>query len=259
MKKSAPKNCLLFVLSVFISGHVMAQTTCVPGVAIFGPSNTCSGGPPLLVFASSTNGGTSPTYQWYVNGNLQVGQSTNNLVIPTNTLRLGGNQVSVTMTSNASCASPTTASAQWYGNVLPNGPVNITCTANPTTFCKSDTATFKAIYPPLLPSTPPTFQWLVNANQVQGATNDTYHAIFNKGDVVSVTMTQACVPSVPVSSTPIVLQCPTVTGIENDLITTSKKVEAIYNMQGMRVDENETGLLIYHYTDGSTQKVVKVQ
>ncbi len=48
----------------------------------------------------------------------------------------------------------------------------------------------------------------------------------------------------------------TVTAID-DLTTNSRRIEAIYNAQGQRVNENATGILIIRYTDGSTKKVIR--
>ncbi len=47
-----------------------------------------------------------------------------------------------------------------------------------------------------------------------------------------------------------------ITGI-SDINAAGRQVEAIYNAQGQRVNENATGILIIRYTDGTTAKVVK--
>ena len=43
----------------------------------------------------------------------------------------------------------------------------------------------------------------------------------------------------------------------DDINTVGRQVEAIYNAQGQRVNENATGILIIRYTDGTTTKVVR--
>ena len=48
----------------------------------------------------------------------------------------------------------------------------------------------------------------------------------------------------------------TVTAID-DLTTSGRRIEAIYNTQGQRVNENATGILIIRYTDGTTTKVIR--
>ena len=48
----------------------------------------------------------------------------------------------------------------------------------------------------------------------------------------------------------------TVTAID-DISTSDRKIDAIYNAQGQRVNENATGILIIRYTDGTTTKVIR--
>ena len=48
----------------------------------------------------------------------------------------------------------------------------------------------------------------------------------------------------------------TVTAID-DLTTSVRRIEAIYNAQGQRVNENATGILIIRYSDGTTTKVIR--
>ena len=48
----------------------------------------------------------------------------------------------------------------------------------------------------------------------------------------------------------------TVTAID-DISTNDRKIDAIYNAQGQRVNENATGILIIRYTDGTTTKVIR--
>ena len=48
----------------------------------------------------------------------------------------------------------------------------------------------------------------------------------------------------------------TVTAIDN-ISTSDRKIDAIYNAQGQRVNENATGILIIRYTDGTTTKVIR--
>ena len=43
----------------------------------------------------------------------------------------------------------------------------------------------------------------------------------------------------------------------NDVDVNGRQIEAIYNAQGQRVNENATGILIIRYTDGTVNKVVK--
>ncbi len=80
-----------------------AQVT--PTVTITGPNIFCSGGS-AFYSASSTNGGTAPTYQWKKNGtNIATGSSV------TLSGLIASNVISCVMTSNATCASSQTATS----------------------------------------------------------------------------------------------------------------------------------------------------
>jgi hypothetical protein len=51
---------------------------------------------------------------------------------------------------------------------------------------------------------------------------------------------------------------PTLTSIDSEeLLHQNKTLQSIYNLQGIEVDKNYNGLVIYRYTDGSTQKVMQ--
>lgn len=55
-----------------------------------------------------------------------------------------------------------------------------------------------------------------------------------------------------------VLLNPTVTSIDSEaLLNQNKTLQSIYNLQGIEVDKNYSGLVIYRYTDGTTQKVLQ--
>jgi hypothetical protein len=82
-------------------------TNVTPSVSISASSITiCSGGS-VTFTATPTNGGTTPTYQWKRNGN-NVGNNTSTY---TTTSINNGDIYTVQLTSNASCASPTTVNS----------------------------------------------------------------------------------------------------------------------------------------------------
>jgi hypothetical protein len=76
-------------------------------IAITSGTNPSASGASVTFTATPTNGGTTPAYQWKVNGT-NVG--TNSATYTTTTLT-NGQIVSCVLTSNASCASPTTATS----------------------------------------------------------------------------------------------------------------------------------------------------
>lgn len=89
-----------------------------PAVTISGATSYCEGSAVTGV-ASGTNTGSSPTYQWNVVG---VGPAGNNAVlfIPAGLITPGTYTVTVSMTSNAACASPSTVGDTVVVTVNPN-------------------------------------------------------------------------------------------------------------------------------------------
>ena len=79
--------------------------TCTPAVSISASSVSFCQGTSVTFTASPTNGGSSPVYQWQVNG---INNGTNSATFTTAALS-NGNTVTCIMSSNASCASPATA------------------------------------------------------------------------------------------------------------------------------------------------------
>ncbi len=91
------------------SATVTITTPSVPAVAISsGNTIFCGIAPsPITYTAVPTNGGSSPTYAWYLNGVLQSGSTTTFVISsPAN-----GDDVNCTMTSNLSCVAPATATS----------------------------------------------------------------------------------------------------------------------------------------------------
>ncbi len=82
-------------------------SACTPSVLISTPATAICQGESVTFTAEPTNGGTTPVYQWKVNGG-NVGS--NSASYTTSTLT-NGSTVTCMMTSNAACASPATATS----------------------------------------------------------------------------------------------------------------------------------------------------
>jgi hypothetical protein len=86
-----------------------------PSLAVSASSNPVFSGTTVTFTATPTNGGPTPTYQWYVGGVAQSGATSSTYTYaPTN-----GQVVSCTMTSSLPCASPTAATNQVTMTVNP--------------------------------------------------------------------------------------------------------------------------------------------
>ncbi len=78
-----------------------------PSIVLGANSNPTTGGLTVYFYTTPTNGGTSPTYQWY-KGNTPIAGATSNFYtyVP-----YDGDVIKVVMTSNASCLTTTTATS----------------------------------------------------------------------------------------------------------------------------------------------------
>ena len=135
---------------------VLAKLT--PTISISPPSlNGCIGASYSFT-ATITNGGTSPSYQWQVNG---INQGTNSPRFTTSAL-LNGDDVTCILTSNAICttsAKVTSNISQFTGTPSSVTQVIITSSADGPV-CAGADITFTALA--ITPDTNPNFQWLVN-------------------------------------------------------------------------------------------------
>ncbi len=179
-----------------------ATITVIPSVAptvtiVPSPNDTVCAGTPVTFVPMSTNQGTSPVYNWSVNGLLMsVGASYT--FVPTN-----GDQVTVVLNSNAICAVPNMARDTVDMTVYISGrPTVAILTAPNDTVCNGTTVTFTAIPSNGGPS--PTYWWTVNGSVVGSGNTYTYTPA--NGDLVQVGM---------ISNSPCRTSDTALSGIEN--------------------------------------------
>lgn len=151
-----------------------------------------------VVFSSSiTNGGSSPNYQWTLNGST-VG--TNNPNYTASSL-LQGDIVSCILTSNASCANGVIATSNTLSfNVTSNVTPSVSINASSSTICANSTATFTAS--PTNGGTTPSYQWKVNGSNVGTNSSLFTSTSLQNGDIVSCVLTSSlgCITSASVNS-----------------------------------------------------------
>lgn len=167
-----------------------------PSITVSSISNSFCAGTLVTFTATPTNGGASPSYQWKLNGN-NVG--TNSASYSSSAL-VNNDAVSCVLTSNANCASPTTASSNSITvTVTPSVTPSVSISASSTNICTGTSVTFTAT--PTNGGATPVYQWKVNGNNV-GTNSNTYSSsTLSNNDLVSCVMTSNATCASPASVT----------------------------------------------------------
>jgi hypothetical protein len=167
-----------------IATTVIANQPVSVSITSSDPDNTICDGTSVTFTATPTNGGTTPSYQWKLNGN-NVGLDQDTYT--TSTLA-NGDVVTVVLTSNITpCATgnPATSNAITT-TVNANLPASVTIASSDAdnTICDGTSVTFTAT--PTNGGTTPSYQWKLNGNDV-GTNQATYTtSTLADGDVVTV-------------------------------------------------------------------------
>jgi uncharacterized protein (TIGR02145 family) len=175
--------------------QVTVQVPSVVGVTISASANDVCAGTSVTFTANPVNEGSSPSWQWKVNG---FNSGTNSPVFtypPGN-----GDQVLCILTSSLTCTSNNPATSNSIPmTVNPNLPVSVTVAASQNPVCTGTTVIFTAF--PGNEGSSPGYQWKVNG--VNGGTNSTlYSYIPVNSDIVSCTLTssETCTTGNPASA-----------------------------------------------------------
>jgi hypothetical protein len=168
----------------------------VPSVSITTAATTVCNGSSVTFTATPVNGGTTPAYQWKINGN---NAGTNSAAFTTTALN-NNDVVTCLLTSNANCALPATATSNGVtmsvtGSVVPSVTVN----ASAITICAGGSVTFTAT--PVNGGTTPAYQWRVN-NTNAGTNSNTFTSTsLNNNDTVRVILTSSSGCAIPTTAT----------------------------------------------------------
>jgi uncharacterized protein (TIGR02145 family) len=145
-------------------------------VTVMPSQNPVCTGTSVLFTANPTHGGTSPIYQWKVNGSIQGGNSQTYSYMP-----LNGDIITCSILSNDTCPTNNPAQSPPVSMVVnPFQPVSVSITATPNPFCQDSSVTFHALP---VNGGMPTYQWRVNGLNV-GSGLSTYTYTPTGGDVV---------------------------------------------------------------------------
>ena len=232
-------TCVLTSNGTCVSGSPATSNTITmvvnPGlpvsVSIAADVNSVCAGTLVTFTATPTNGGTTPTYQWAVNG---TNAGTNSVTFASSAL-VNGDLVTCVVTSNATCATGSPATSNTVTMVInPGLPVSIAIAADVNPVCVGALVTFTAT--PTNGGTTPAYQWAVNGSNV-GTNSVTFasSALVN-GDLVTCVLTSnaTCVTGSPATSntiTMVVNSLPTVTFTAQPGATASVATNVIYTTQ----------------------------
>jgi uncharacterized protein (TIGR02145 family) len=147
-------------------------------------ANPVCAGTSVTFTAIPTNGGTTPVYQWKLNGVNTGANSPNFTITPSN-----GDFVTCTLTSSETCTTGNPATSnQVTMTVDPILPVIVSISASANPFCIGSPVTFTAS--PTNGGTTPQYQWQVNGGNV-GTNNPVYSYIPASLDLVFCILTSS--------------------------------------------------------------------
>lgn len=184
LKVSNSPNCYKFDTVV-----VTVVPTVSPTISFTASTSGVCTGSTIVFTATGTNMGNSPIFQWKVNG---VNVGTNSPTYTTNSL-VPGDIVSLHLTSNALCVSPTTISTNMtMQGASPTTP-QVTISATNTNICSGTNVSFTAT--PVNGGSTPSYQWQVNGSNV-GSNSPifTSNSLLNNAQIrVIMTSSEGCV------------------------------------------------------------------
>jgi gliding motility-associated-like protein len=163
----------------------------VPTIVIAADQTTICLGSTVNFTSTISGGGTSPSYQWYVNGIAEVGATGDTWT--SNTLA-DGDVVTCELTSSEACADPAMVLSNEITITVTDAIVpTIVIVADQTTICLGSTVNFTSTISG--GGTSPSYQWYVNGIAEVGATGDTWtSSTLADGDIVTceLTSSEAC-------------------------------------------------------------------
>jgi len=177
---------MLFSAAVSINPVVIPTVSLNTGV---GSDNRVCYGNPITFTAQTTNGGSSPAYEWKINNITVTAPDSTYTYIPVN-----GDKVWVQMTSSTSCAVPGQARDTMYVDVDTVTVPSVSITVDPiTSFVAGTVVTFTASVTNAGPA--PAFRWFKNGTLIAGANTSVYtsNSLANRDSImVEVTTSGGC-------------------------------------------------------------------
>jgi gliding motility-associated-like protein len=224
----------------------------IPTVTISPVSADDCAGTTVTYTATATNGGTAPSYQWFVNGQ---NSGVTGPVFMSSTLS-NNDKITCVLTSNAVCTSSPTATSNQAVFVL-DAPVTatITITSSATgSICAGTPVTFTATVS--TPDANPVFQWMVNGNNA-GSNSATFTGnALNNGDIVTCQLVSngKCLVNPNATSNPIVITLSPASAclviVPNTFTPNGDGINDVWNITAL---QNYPGCTVTVYTRYGTQ------
>jgi len=168
-----------------ITMNVTPTVTPAVSISISSGSNPTCAGSSITFTAAPTNGGTTPTYQWTVNG---ASTGTSSATYTSSSLA-NGDVIACVLNSNANCTNTATATSNTITiSVTTNTVVSsVTIVGSSNSICAGTVVTFTAT--PTNGGATSGYQWMVDGGNV-GTSSPTYTSTaLTNGQVVSCSMT----------------------------------------------------------------------
>ena len=170
-------------------------------VSITASGNNICSGTPITFTAVPTNSGTTPVYQWKVNGANAGGNSSVFTYTPVN-----GDQVQCILISSITvCISNNPASSNVISMIVnPLLPVSVSVSASANNVCAGTAVTFTAVA--VNGGLTPFYQWKVNG--IPAGTNSlvyTYTPLNNDAITCTLASSQACISGNPATSSAVIM------------------------------------------------------
>ncbi|WP_440237560.1 glycosyl hydrolase family 8, partial [Cytophaga sp.] len=149
---------------------ITVNAVVTPSVTASSSATTICAGTSITLTAAPTNGGTAPTYQWK-KGGTAISGATN--ATYTTTTAANNDSYTVTMTSNATCPSPATATSTAVV-ITVNAVVTPSVTASSSATTIFSVTIINLTVSPSNCGSDPNYQWKKGGTAISGATNATY-------------------------------------------------------------------------------------
>jgi gliding motility-associated-like protein len=195
---SSPTTATSNAINMVVNANVTPALSIAPV-----PAGPICAGTNVTFTVTPTNGGATPSYQWFVAGN-PVG--TNSATFSSNTLT-NGEVVSCTLTSSQTCVTAATASAQQTMTVNPILVPTILVSANPSgPVCNGTSVTYTATI--TNGGTSPIYGWVAGGSPVGTNSNTFISNSLASGTQVSCTLSgiDGCTSTTTISSSPVSVQ-----------------------------------------------------